>query len=407
MRIAFIVTFFPRLSQTFVLNQITGLIDRGHHVDIFANQVENENVLHEDIRKYEQYWRVFYPIKVPSNKFLRLRQAGCYFRKNYHQGFRTLINSLNVVKYGRHAASLRLAFKVMPFADKPPYDVIHCQFGPNGNIAVFLRSIGALRGKIITTFHGYDIRQGLEDGGRIYSELFKKGDLFISISPYNYQNMIDFGLAEEKVVYHPVGIDLKKFSYCRNGRQVKNKIPVRLITVARLVPEKGLGYAIHAIHSLLQNYPSLNLEYNIIGSGPLIEELSELIEVLHLDKVVHLLGAKDQTQIIHALDNSDIFILPSVAEALPVVLMEAQSTGLPVIATKVGSVDKIILNEKSGFLVPPRNVDILADKIYYLCNHPEMWHVMGKAGRHNVENNFDIHKLNDRLENIYQALIQQ
>ncbi len=214
-----------------------------------------------------------------------------------------------------------------------------------------------------------------------------------------------FGLDEKKIVTHPVGIDLKKYSYKWKNESTVDKTHIKVITVARLVEEKGLQYGIEAIHKVLQKRPELNLEYNIIGSGPLEGELTELILKLNLSKVVHLLGPKDQNHVIEAIEQNHIFILPSIAEALPVVLMEAQAVGLPVISTSVGSTDQIVLNGKSGFIVPPKDADALSDKLEFLIDHRNLWPEMGLVGKKHVEKNYDIDKLNDRLVEIYQKIL--
>jgi len=78
---------------------------------------------------------------------------------------------------------------------------------------------------------------------------------------------------------------------------------------------------------------------------------------------------------------------------------------LPVVASNVGSIDKMVNNGASGFLVPERDVDALAEKLIYLIEHPEIWPEMGRAGRAYVEANYDINKLNDRLVEIYKEVL--
>jgi len=106
------------------------------------------------------------------------------------------------------------------------------------------------------------------------------------------------------------------------------------------------------------------------------------------------------------LAESHIFLLPSVVEALPVCLMEAQAAGLPAVASAVGSVDQVVCDGKSGFLVKPGDVQGMADRLFYLIENPAIWPKMGQLGRAHVEANYDINKLNDRLVEIYQGLLR-
>jgi len=400
MKIAFIVPLFPKLSETFILSQITGLLDRGHDVDIFAKRPGEELVIHPDVEKYKLLDRTHY-MEIPSNKFLRSLKGLGLIVTNFPKSPKTILKSLNIFKYGKTALSLNLLYTTVPFLN---YDIIHCHFGTIGNWAVTLKKLG-IKAKLVVTFHGYDTRLGIEKGGDIYHNLFKEGDCFIAISAYNYKSLINFGLDQRKIIYHPVGIDINQFSFRYQSESSRDNMCIKVITVARLVKEKGLQYGIRAVYKLLQQNPRLNLKYNIIGEGPLREDLTGLIRELKLSKVVHLLGPQGQKHVIKMLQESHIFLLPSIAEALPVVLMESQAVGLPVIATAVGSVDQIVLNKKSGFIVPPRDVDALADKLKYLIEHPERWSEMGRIGRKYVEENFDINKLNNQLVKIYQQLL--
>lgn len=332
MKIAFFVLRFPNLSQTFILNQITGLLDRGHHVDIFSKRRSNEVAVHADVEKYQLLDRTHY-VEVPGNPIARILTGITSVLKYLRKSPGIILRSLNIFKYGREATSLALLHKTVPFLKE--YDIIHCHFGPAGNWGALLKELG-VRAKLVTTFHGFDIRLGVEKGGHIYHNLFHQGDCFIAISDYNYNNLTNFGLDERKIVRLPVGIDMSRFPYKSPSESHEAGTPIRILTVARLVEEKGLQYGIQAIHRLLKQHPKLNVKYSIIGDGPLKKDLTDLASKLMLNKVVHFLGARGQRDVIDMLLQSHIFLLPSIAEALPVSLMEAQAIGLPVVATDVG-----------------------------------------------------------------------
>ncbi|MDL1975757.1 MAG: glycosyltransferase [Deltaproteobacteria bacterium] len=401
MKIAFFVPQFPKLSETFILNQVTGLIDRGHHVDVFAMRPSNELAVHEDVEKYKLSDRTHY-LEIPSRTIERVMTGVRLIYSNLKKHPQIVLRSLNILRYRRRALSLYFLHLVVPFLKN--YDVIHCHFGPIGNLGASLKDLG-IHAKLITTFHGFDIRLGLQKGGHTYHALFHKGDCFIAISDYNYNKLTNFGLDERKIVRLPVGIDMSMFPYKSPSESHEAGTSIRILTVARLVEEKGLQYGIQAIHRLLKQQPQLNLKYCIIGDGPLKEDLTNLTNKLMLNEVVHFLGPHEQSGVIEMLQQSDIFLLPSVAEVLPVCLMEAQAVGLPVIATEVGDTGHIVLDGKSGFVVKSTNVGALAEKLKYLCEHRQRWSDMGLAGRKNVVRRYDINKLNDRLVEIYANLL--
>jgi colanic acid/amylovoran biosynthesis glycosyltransferase len=180
---------------------------------------------------------------------------------------------------------------------------------------------------------------------------------------------------------------------------------VVIVTVSRLFKVKGLCYGIKAFHQLVHQKSLTNVEYNIVGDGPEAQVLKDLTESLGLNGKVNFLGYQTQENVIRTLSKSHIFLLPSIAEALPVVLMEAQAVGLPVIATDVGSSAKLIIEGESGFIVPPEDVDAIADKLEYLVGNPHIWQDMGQKGRSHIQNNYDIKVLNKRLVDICVGLI--
>ena len=402
MKIAFIVNEFPSISQTFILNQITGLIDLGYDIEIFARESNNEKKIHSDIEKYNLMKRVHYFEKVSKNKIIRVLEAIYLIFKNFHIiALKKILNSLNVFRFGREALSLKLFYMIVPFLNKS-FDIIQCHFGPNGNIGAFLKQLG-IGGALVTMFHGYDTRLGIERGSKIYRQLITHGDCFLAISDYNYRNLVRFGVDKEKIIFHPVGIEIDKFPFKWQG---KNKAPSKIIvlTVARLVEEKGLEYSIMAVNKILKKNPDLALNYYIIGEGPLRKSVEKLVKELKLENVVKIIGAMDQMEVVKEMSKAHIFLLPSIAEALPVVLMEAQAIGLPVIATNVGSVKEVVNNQKSGFIVPAKDVDAIAEKLEYLIGKPELWSNIGQKGREFVEKHYDINKLNLRLVKIYKNL---
>jgi colanic acid/amylovoran biosynthesis glycosyltransferase len=272
---------------------------------------------------------------------------------------------------------------------------------------MLLKELGGIKGKVVTMFHGYDIRKGLKRGAGMYAHLRERGDCFLSISKYNRVQLEKLGFDTSKIVDHPVGIDLDRFPFLRDKEHIppSQRGQVKILTVARLIEEKGLKYGIMSIHELLENNPNLDLQYDIIGEGILGEQLKELVVNLGLTNVIRFLGEMEHTEVSTQMREAHIFLLPSVAEALPVVLMEAQATGLPVVATDIGSVAEIVDDGKSGFLVPPQNITALATKLEYLIKHKESWPRMGKWGREIVERRYDIIKLNQRLVMIYNALL--
>ena len=405
MRIAFIATFFPALSETFILNQITGLIERGHEVDIYADDSRKELKIHPDVEKYSLIKRTYYN-KIPTNNFLRLLNGIKLLLANFHKSPVILLRSLNVFKYGKSAISLRLLYMAIVIQhQKQSYDLVHCHFGYNGLIGAMLRDIGAIQGKVVTTFHGIDMTTYLKkEGEQAYDLLFQFGNIFLPISELWKRRLIELGCKGD-IIVHRMGIDCNKFSF--NARKLRINGVVEIVTIARLAEKKGVEYAIRAVAKLPNS--KTNLNYTIVGDGPLKESLQQLIQELGVDNIVTLVGWKQQQEVIEIINNSDIMLAPSVTsqdgdrEGIPVAFMETMAMGLPIISTDYSGIPELIENGVSGFLVPERDVDALAEKLNYLIEHPEVWSKMGAAGRAFVEKHYNIDKLNDKLVAIYSS----
>jgi colanic acid/amylovoran biosynthesis glycosyltransferase len=408
MKIAFIVSQFPSISETFILRQITGLLERGHEVDVFAFS-RGDTAHHEDVEEYKLLQRTRYiDIYASSSKPVRLLKRLGLLIANFHKHPRAVARSLNVLKFREGAIWLQVLNQIVPFLDKGPYDVVHCQFGPFGALGLLLRDTGVFRGKIVTSFRGYDISSYIRSyGDRIYDDLFRRGDLFLCVSEHIKRKLVRLGCDERKIVVHRSGVDLKE--YCQPDRAAKNRDKVTILTIARLIEKKGVEYGIRGLARVRAEHPEVR--YQIAGDGPLREKLENLVHELKLDDHVQFLGWKSQAEIAELLQSADILLCPSVTpqdgdeEGIPGVIMEAFAHGLPVIGTTHGGIREIVYDGVSGYLVPERRVDVLAEKLRRLIESSGLRAAMGQEGRRFVREHYDIEKLNDRLSELYQNTV--
>lgn len=408
MKIGFLVDEFPVLSQTFVLHQITGMLQRGHSIHIYSNKTGNMAKVHAEVEKYHLLEKTSY-FSMPGNHSLRLVKALKFIISNGWRNPNACLRALNIFKYGRKAASLKLLYLISPFINQLPDEIIHCQLGFLGLQGLLLREIGAIQGKLVVSFRGTDLSLYLQMfGSQYYQELFKKAELFLPVSEKMKSKLIEIGCPEDKIIVHHSGIDPQQFTF--TPRTIASDETIRIVTIARLVEKKGIEYGIRAIALVVQKHPKL--EYLILGDGDLMATLQGLIDQLHMSRQVKLLGWKERQEIIQILNHAHILIAPSVtsrdgdSEGIPNVLKEAMAMGMPVVSTQHSGIPELVQDGISGFLVPERDAEALAEKLDYLISHPEIWPEMGKAGRTFVEQNYNIHKLNDRLEEIYQELLR-
>lgn len=412
MRIAFVVgSVFPAISETFIVNQITGLIKRGHAVDIYAEKPETAVQPHPEVTQYNLLAHTYYH-QAPQNYLLRLLKGSQLLLNGLQNNPIVTLNTLNLLKYGRQSASLKLLYQVSPHLDKSPYDIVHCHFGYNGIKSLQLRNFGLLQGKLITTFHGLDLSQDIQtQGNHIYRTLFEQGDLFLPVSEHWKQRLVELGCDEKKIRVHRMGIDRSSFPFTpRHSSRIK---PVRILSVSRLIEKKGIEHGIHAVAALAKTQGSIDekIEYNIVGDGSLRNELQQLIQSLEVGHLIKLLGWKQKPDIIELLKASDIFLSPSVTsqsgdqEGIPVALMEAMAMGLPVVSTFHSGIPELVSNNISGYLVPERNVQALTQRLNDLIEHSETRSRMGWNGYQRVQQYYDIEKLNDQLAERYLELV--
>ena len=192
------------------------------------------------------------------------------------------------------------------------------------------------------------------------------------------------------------GLDLKNLSQIQNTSRVDN-MP-KLVCVGRLSPEKGHIGLVNVIHSLRQK--GIDCTLTLVGDGPLRSEIETRRSVLGLEDRVFLAGFLQEHDTLAAIGASDIVVLPSFMEGLPVVLMEALGLGKPVIASQVAGIPELVVNGESGMLVTPSDLSALQDGIAKLLQHPENWTEMGNKGRLRVAEDFDIQRIATKMKSL-------
>ena len=187
------------------------------------------------------------------------------------------------------------------------------------------------------------------------------------------------------------GLDLADF-----GRADFSSTTPLIIAVGRLIPKKGFGDLIRACAVLAKRGKSFGCE--IIGEGPLENELRQQIDELHLQNNVVLTRAKPQTELRRRLAAANVFVLPSVIDPdggmdnLPTVIMEAMATGLPVVSTYIGGIPEMVVENETGFLVQPGDNTAMADVIETMINDSSLAARLGDSSYERARALFSIEK---------------
>jgi colanic acid/amylovoran biosynthesis glycosyltransferase len=284
--------------------------------------------------------------------------------------------------------------------------VLHAHFAPNGLKAVFFRENRLLTGRLVTSFHGYDVNTyPLLYGRNVYRHLFRHGDTYTANTEFTRERAIALGCPAERIHVLP---EVMKASPCPFAeRSARPGERVRLLSVGGLVEVKGVEFGLRAVARLAGDHPLVH--YDIVGEGPLRQRLESLAGGLGIRERVTFHGGLPQDRLRGVYAAAHVFLLPGVIarngaqEGQGRVLMEAQAAGLPVVASRVGGIPETMADGRSGFLVPPRDVDALARRLRDLLAHPETWPALGRAGRTFVQDRFDPRRLTDRLLRLYRA----
>jgi len=193
----------------------------------------------------------------------------------------------------------------------------------------------------------------------------------------------------KKTVVIPIhGIDFK-ILYPKKTN-LKNKLGIKgpmLLTVGRLTPEKGTSYLIDSVKDLVKDYPSLKLV--IIGIGYLENKLKKQAEDLGIKENVIFEGFVDHRKLIDYFNAADLFVLPSLKEGLGYVSGEALVCKTPVIGSNVGGIPDVVINNKTGLLVPPRDTLALTNAVKKLLNNKLLAKKLAENGRAHILKNFE------------------
>ena len=213
-------------------------------------------------------------------------------------------------------------------------------------------------------------------------------------------------LRPERVVTMYNGIDPTGFQAGPEDREAARRelgldpdAPV-LVTVAVQREPKGIQHMLAALPEVAAAFPAVR--YLLVGDGPHRPALEEQVRALGLDGRVLFAGARDD--VARMLSAADLFVLPSLTEALPTVLAEAMAAGRPIVATTVGGIPEMVRHGEAALLVPPADPEALAAAVCRLLANPRQAVAMGRSGRRLVAERFDIRTQARALADDYRAL---
>jgi len=390
-RVGYVLKVFPRLSETFVINEIRELERQRVAVSIFSLHAAAD-VPHRLLATLRAPITRVDGLAEPSDAECRDESAG--LRRRFPESA-ALGDRLLPRKYVKLAVQLARAARVAPVAR------LHAHFASRATHVTMLASV-LLGVPFGFTAHAKDIYHDEVDPDVLRVKM-RAADLVVTVTDYNRRALLSRGDTvpdlERKLVRLYNGIDLSLF------HPAVDRPPCRIVAVGRLVEKKGFPTLVQACSRLHARGTSFTCD--VIGSGAQEALLRDMIGRLGLDGVVRLRGGLPLEDVAEEVRRATVVVLPCVVaadgnvDALPTVLLEAMGSGVPVVSSAISGVPEIVVDGETGYLVPPGDEAALADAIERVLQDPGAANRLGLAGRARAERLFDLRanvaKLRDLL----------
>ena len=308
--------------------------------------------------------------------------------------------------------------KLIKVLKRKRYDIVHThttKAGILGRIAAYISGVPVIiHGLHGSTFQAFN--SGLLNWLLFLFERLtdRFTDAYISVSGVLSKKYIEKGIGK-KENYHTVysGMELSKFYHARDKINYKEKYEELGINeedflignVARLETRKGHQFLLDAFKNVIEEQKDSYVKLLIIGEGNKRKYLENYVKELNLGDKVIFTGYREDVEELMAL--MDIFVLTSLREGLPRVLVQAAAVGMPSVAFNVDGVSEIIKDNYNGFLVKAKDLEQLENRIMKYMNNKELVLLHGRNGREFIENKWSIKGMVDRIDKIYQKLITE
>lgn len=383
--IAYLTGEYPRATDTFIQREVAAL--RKHGIEVLTCSVRTTGSEHHvGPEQREEAANTFYILAHARSPLTLLRSHAAALVRSPGRYFKTLALALRTGAPGAKAMLYQLFYFVeaVVLAEHLTRNrVIHL----HNHIATASCTVAMLASEVSAipysfTIHGPGIF--FEPMQWRIDEKTARARFVACISDFCRSQVMMFSDAEHWSKLHIVHCGIQPDRY---DQQVKRD-GHRLLFIGRLAGVKGVPVLFEALEKIIADFPELHL--TLIGDGPERHQLEAEAKSRGLSHVVEFAGYRSQAEVAEALQETDILVLPSFAEGVPVVLMEAMAARVPVITSRVAGIPELVNDGQSGILVPPGDVESLAAAIAQLLHDPERRGRMGEAGRAKVVAEFNL-----------------
>ena len=403
-RVLVVAVRFPSPIQPWLLNQIVQVYRHGGSARIVARRAEGKGYpeIVDDLGLREN---TLYLNVVPWTELIRglLRPlATGPAGRAARQGLRTLLRSPYRPRGFKESIK---AVALAPVVAIEDVDVVHAH---SLTYAYDYMHVSRILGvPMVLTFHGHTTAGVATLAAPRRSILFEHIDAALVNTTFARTQLESLGCPSSKIRILPQGVRLSDYPF--RPLPFPDSGPVRLLSVSRLQPDKGLRYAIDGVDLLLKR--GYDVEYTVVGGGPEEEGLRTHIETLGRADRIRLAGRVSDEKLRDLYGRAHVFILPSLSnesddhtETQGVVIQEAQASGLIITASRVGGIPECVDEGRSAFLFPDRDPVAIAEVVAGVLDKPELWSEWQEAGRRWVEDRFDIDRLGTILIELYATI---
>lgn len=400
-RLAYAVSRFPLITETFILREILALQAHGRSVDLYAIIHQRGALRHPEAERLEA---VAHYLSTVSGRTLKANARMVASAPQRYAGLLANVVASNWPSVDFLTKGLWIFPGAIELAERMRrrnVGHIHAHFGTHPALFALLAAEANQIGFSFTV-HAVDLFVDTT----MLAEKVRRARFVVAISDYNRQRLIEIAgpQYEQKIHVIRCGVDLAEYPFTRHTRERED---LRILAVGSLRDYKGHDRLIRACALLQRAEPSLPFTCDIIGDGPLREGLKQLTAELGLEQRVRLRGAQDQHEVRRAMQEADLLVLPSVVapnglmEGIPVVLMEALALGLPAIATSLSGIPELVRDGETGRLVAPDGPGALCEAMVEFARDPASAGARAVNARRLVEQDYDLAQNVIRLDDLF------
>lgn len=399
--IAFILKGFPRISETFISNEIALLEELGFTIRLISMRHPRESFTHESVRRIQAK-----PLYLPSQlrgNLCRLLLANaavaCSRPRAYFRALRMLWIKCRQSRFSATCKHLLQAgFLVWHGLSDTKVTRLHAHFAHSpASVAQFAHVLSGL--PFGFTAHAKDIYTQRPQALR---EKLRQADLVITCTEYNRRHLMMLGGVAVHRVYHGINPDLFSF---RGVQHHPGKGGFTVLCVARQVEKKGIDTVLMALKILRDR--GMNVLFRHVGDGPLREQLEQQANEIGLGEIIQWLGTLSHEQVLGEYMRADIFVLGcreavnGDRDGIPNVLAESMAVGVPVVATTVSAIPELVTHERTGLLATPNDAVALADEMERLLTDNALRKNVILEARRRIVEDFDNRKCIKELAQVF------